>query len=360
MDRRPCFTKRRFLRTSAAAAAALAVPAGAQIAKKPTLNIYCWTEYMPQVIVDGFARKFNVKVVVDRYPSNDEMLAKLKNGTGKYDLIQPSEFVTEGMVKSGKLEELNLAALPNLKNVDPKYLHRRHDPEQRFSVPWLTGPVGIVVNTEKIKEPVRSYAEFFQEKYRKRLLTLADPRNIVAWAFASLGLPINDLTEANLARAKQVLARWFPLVGEFESDNPKIALLNGDADLGLVWSGEAARLIELANAAKGRKKMSYSFTVPAEGTHQFLDSLAIHKGAKNKALAEEFMNYILEPEVGVQLWEEFPYTPVNAASRKLLKPEQLANPASFPPENVKITNFYAIPEELLATLAKLVADVRRG
>lgn len=120
--------------------------------------------------------------------------------------------------------------MPNLKNVDPKYLHRRHDREQRFSVPWLTGPVGIVVNTEKIKEPVRSYAEFFQEKYRKRLLTLADPRNIVAWAFASLGLPINELDRGE-SRAGETGAR--ALVGEFESDNPKIALLNGDADLGL-------------------------------------------------------------------------------------------------------------------------------
>jgi spermidine/putrescine transport system substrate-binding protein len=358
MDDSP-LTRRRFLRTSAAAAAAAwTLPARAHITRKPTLNVYCWTEYMPRVIVDDFARKFNVKVVVDTYPSNDEMLAGLKTANGKFDLIQPSEFVTEGMVKEGKLAELNLAALPNLKNIDPKYLHRRHDPEQRFSIPWLTGSVGIVVNTEKIKEPVRSYAEFFQEKYKGRLLVLADPRNMLTWPFAALGIPINDLTEANLARAKAVLARWLPLVGEYESDNPKTALLNGDADLGLVWSGEAAKLIEIARAFKGRKKMSFSFTVPKEGTHEFLDNLAIPKGAKDKALAEEFMNYVLTPEVGVQLWEEFPYTPVNAAARKLLTPEQLANPASFPPDNVKLTNFHAIPEEMLATLEKLVREVR--
>lgn len=355
-------SRRQFVRASAISMAAAALPAGALafVAKKPTLNIYCWTEYMPQLIVENFAREHNVKVVVDSYPSNREMLDRLKTAEGKYDLIQPSEFVTEGMVKSGKLEELDLGAIPNLKNVDPKYLHRRHDPEQKYSIPWLTGAVGIVVNTEKIKEPVRSYAEFFQEKYRKRLLVLGDPRNILVWAFASLGIPINDLTEANMLRGKKVLEKWLPLVGEYESDNPKTALLNGDADLGLVWSGEAAKLIEIAKAAKGRKKMSFSFTIPKEGTHEFLDNLAIPKGAKDKALAQAFMNYVLEPRAGVQLWEEFPYTPVNAESKKLLTPEQLANPASFPPADAKMTNFYAIPDELFAEVERMVTKVKRG
>src|SRR6185369_7150929 len=125
-----------------------------QAAKKETLSIFCWSEYIPQSVIDGFQKQFNVKCNVENYASNEEMLAKLQAGGAKYDLIQPSEYVIEEMVKNGGLEELNFANIPNLKNLDPKYTKQAHDPEGKFSVPWMAGTVGIVVNTKKIKDPI--------------------------------------------------------------------------------------------------------------------------------------------------------------------------------------------------------------
>jgi spermidine/putrescine transport system permease protein len=348
--------KRRFILLTAAVFAAFALPAHAQ--KRQTLNIFCWSEYIPQSVVDSFAKQHKVKVNVENYASNEEMLAKLQAGGAKYDLIQPSEYVIEEMVKEGKLEELDFSNIPNIKNLEPKFTKMPHDPEGKFSVTWMAGSVGIVVNTNKIKEPVKSYTDVFQDKYKKRIVVLNDNREMVSWALASLGLPINDMSAENLAKAKEVLAKWIPLVKKFDSDSPKTALLNGDVDIGIVWSGEAAKLIEEGKKAKGKKRIAFEYALPSEGAHLFVDSLAVPKGSKNKALAEKFINHVLDPKVSVAVWEEFPYTLVNAEGKKLLKPEQLANPASFPPGDPKLDTFTAVSEEQSAALDKLVTDLK--
>ena len=229
---------------------------------------------MPQEVIDGFTKETGIKVNVENYASNEEMLAKLLAGGSKYDLIQPSEYTIEALIKIGKLEELNLANIPNIKNLDPKFTKLPHDPDGKYCVPWMVGSVGIVVNTAKVKEPVKSYKDVFSGKYKKRIVVLNDTREIVSWALASLGLPINDITPENLEKAKPLLKEWLPQVKVYDSDSPKTALLNGDVDLGIVWSGEAAILY--------KKNKKFQYVLPEEGAHQFIDSLAIPKARRTR------------------------------------------------------------------------------
>lgn len=316
--------------------------------KRSVLNLYCWSEYVPQDVIDGFTKETGIKVNVENYASNEEMLAKLLAG-GKYDLIQPSEYTIEALTKIGKLEELNLANIPNIKNIDPKYLRMPHDPEGKFTVPWMVGSVGIVVNTAKIKDPIKGYQDVFSGKYKKRIVVLNDAREIVSWALNSQGLPINEITSENLEKAKPVLKAWLPQVKVYDSDSPKTALLNGDVDLGIVWSGEAAILY--------KKNKKFSYVLPAEGAHQFIDSLAIPKGAPNKENAEKFINYILRPEVSVKVSKEFPYTNPNAEARKLLTKAEQENPASYPPGEPKLETFKDIGQAA-KDIDKLVTDLK--
>jgi len=322
-----------FLRLCLACALLGLVLADVQAApkKKAGLNLYCWSEYVPQEVIDGFTRETGVKVNVQNYASNEEMLARLQTAAGKYDLIQPSEYTIEALIKAGQLEELNLANIPNIKNLDPAFTKLAHDPEGKYSVPWMSGSVGIVVNTEKVKTPVKSYEDVFDGTHPKRIVVLNDNREIVSWALSSLGLSVNDITPANLEKIKPVLARWLPQVKDYDSDSPKTALLNGDVDLGIVWSGEAAILYE--------KNPKFQYLLPSEHVHRFIDSLAIPKGAANKENAEKFINYILRPEVSVKISNAFPYTNPNAEARNRLTREQLGNPASYPPGNPKLEPF---------------------
>jgi spermidine/putrescine transport system substrate-binding protein len=300
-----------------------------------------------------------VKVNVENYASNEEMLAKLQAGSAKYDLIQPSEYIIEELGKAGKLEELNMANIPNFKNLDPKFIKQAHDPENKYSVTWMAGNVGIAINRTKVKDEIKSYNDVFQDKFKKRIVVLDDSREIVSWALASLGIPINDITVENLEKARPVLAKWLPLVKLFDSDSPKTALLNGDVDLGIIWNGEGAKILEESKKSK-KRKLSFEYVLPSEGAHMFIDSLAIPKGSKNKDLAEKFINHVLEPKVSVEIWQEFPYTLANAEGKKLLKPDQLANPASFPPGEPKLEIFKAVSPELSAAIDKLVTDLKNA
>ena len=324
------------------------LPASAQ-KKKSVLNLYCWSEYVPQSVIDGFTKETGIKVNVENYDSNEAMMAKLIAAKGKYDLIQPSEYIIEALVKAGELETLNMESIPNFKNLDPKYLKQPHDPENKYSVPWMAGTVGIAVNTAKVKEPVKGFKDVFSGKYKKRIVVLNDAREIVTWALNTQGLPINQITPEALEKVKPILKEWLPQVKVYDSDSPKTAMLNGDVDLGIVWSGEGALL------CKRNKKFAY--VLPEEGVHLFIDSLAIPKGAANKDNAEKFINYILKPDVSVKISKDFPYTNPNAEARKLLTKTELENPASYPPGEPKMETFKDIGKAA-KDIDKLVTDLK--
>jgi spermidine/putrescine transport system substrate-binding protein len=312
------------------------------------LNLLAWSEYVPQPVIDGFTRETGIRVNYESFSSNEEMLSKLLSGAARYDLIQPSEYVVQALARAGKLEPLDFSRLPNFRHIGPRYRHLPHDPEQRFSVPWMTGTVGIVVNTERVREPIRGYRDVFQPRFKGRIVVVKDNREMVAWALAVLGAGPNDVTPERLAQVRPILAEWIPLVKVFDSDSPKTPLLNGDCDLGVVWSGEAAHL--------WRQDRKFKYILAEEGAHQFVDNLCIPKDAPNRDAAHAFINYILRPEVSKLISEAFPYTNPNLEARKLLSPDELANPASYPPE-AKLEVFTDIGKTA-AVIDKLVTDLK--
>ena len=129
-------------------------------------------------------------------------IRQLVAGGGKYDLVQPSDYAAEVMIRQKLLAPLDGAKLANRGNLLPEFRRRPHDPEDRFTVPYMSGTVGIVINTEKVKTPVRSYRDVFDARFANRIVVLNDSREIVTWALYSLGMPINKIDAAALAKAR--------------------------------------------------------------------------------------------------------------------------------------------------------------
>jgi spermidine/putrescine-binding protein len=315
------------------------------------LNLYAWSEYIPESVIENFTKETGIKVNYETFSSGEEMLAKLLAGGTRYDLIQPPDYIAEALIKNKMLVALDYKKLPNFKNLLPEFTKMPHDPEQKFTIPYMAGTVGIVVNTDKIKEPITSYADMFSGKYKDRIVVLDDGRELVVAALYTLGIGLNDITEANLAKARPVLAAWFKQVKLFDSDSPKTALLNGDVDLGLVWGGEAAILWS--------EDKKFQYILPAEGAHLFVDVLTIPKRARNVDAAHKFLDYILRPEVSAELSGEFPYTNPNGEARKLLTPEQLGNPGSYPKINKPLDTFRHIGESG-ALIDELITDLKNA
>lgn len=320
--------------------------------KKGELNLFGWSEYVPQAVLDGFTEETGIKVNYETYASGEEMLAKIQAGGARYDLIQPPDYVAEAMIKNGLLVPIQREKLTNYGNLLPEYLGMPHDPEQRYTVPYMVGTVGIVVNTERVKDPVLGYADLFAEKHSGRIVVLDDGRELATAALYTLGKNLNDFSDENLAAVKPVLATWFKRVKLFDSDSPKTALLNGDVDLGLVWGGEAALL--------WKEDKKFQYVLPAEGAHIFVDLLAIPKRARNVENAHLFIDYILRPEVSKLISDDFPYTNPNGAARKLLSPEQLANPASYPKVDRKLDTFRDLGDAAAAKIDELITDLKNA
>lgn len=313
------------------------------------LNLLAWSEYIPQEVIDGFQKETGIKVSYATYSSNEEMLSKLLAGGTQYDLIQPSEYTVEALIRDHKLEALDMDQLPNLSNIDPAFLHLGYDLEQKYSIPYMAGTVGICVNTDKVKTPIHDYSDVFTPTHNQRIVVVNDSREIATWAMEDLGLDINHVNAETLRKITPVLTQWIPMIKVFDSDSPKTSLLNGDVDLGIVYSGDAAYCYE--------QDHKFQYVLPAKGAHRFVDNLCIPAGATHKKEAEMFMNYILRPEVSKIISDQFPYTNPNLAARKLLTPEQLANPASYPKDTGRLEIFHDIGAEG-AEIDQLVTDLR--
>ena len=329
-------------------------PAGAGASnEEKKLNLYCWAEYIPQGVIDDFTKETGIQVSVENYASNEELIGKLLAGGGKYDLIQPSEYAVEVLIKDNQLLPLKQEALTNLGNLAPEFRSMPFDPGNKFSVPFMAGFVGIVVNTDKIKTPIKSFSDVFVPAHKNRIVILDDSREITSWALGEAGLGINDVTPESLAKIRPILQKWLPLVKVYDSDSPKTALKNGDVDIGVVWSGEAALLYN--------DDKKFQFILPQSGAHLFVDNMAIPKTAQHPQTAHLFINYLLRPEVGKRVADDFPYYSPNSAARSLLSPDQLANPASYPPaqEVSRMQTFKDIGEQA-AAMDALVTEIKAG
>jgi spermidine/putrescine-binding protein len=315
------------------------------------LNLFAWSEYIPQSVIDGFEKETGIKVNLETCSSSEEILAKMFAGGTAYDLIQPSDYIAEALIKNKMLVPLDYSKLPNFKNMSPEYLGMPSDPEQKYTIPYMAGTAGIVVNTEKVTEPIKGLNDMFQPKYKNRILVMDDGRELVVAALYTLGLNLNDITEENLEKVRPILAKWLKLVKLFDSDSPKTALLNGDVDIGYVWSGEAAIL--------WNEDKKFQYVLPEEGAHMFVDVLCIPTISKNRDAAHKFLDYIMRPEISAELSNEYPYTNPNSEARKLLSEEQFSNPASYPKLTKKLDTFRHIGESG-ALIDELVTDLKNS
>ena len=335
-----------------AAAALLFAAACTRSAPAPEIDLFAWSEYVPDEVIEGFTAETGIRVNVETFASNEEMLAKLLSGAARFDVVQPSDYTAEALAREGRLRPIDPAKIPNLRNLSPDFLRLPFDPEQKWTVPWMGGTVGIVVDSERVApESIRSFADVFVEAHRGRIVVVDDPREIVSWALAAEGLPIDAIDAASLARVEPLLRRWIPLVRVFDSDSPKTALLGRDVDLGIVWSGEGALLLD--------EDPRFRWILPAEGAHRFVDALAIPSDARNPEGAHRFIDWLLRPEVSARVSSAYPYTNPNLAARRLLTPRQLANPASYPSSEAKLGFFRDVGADAVL-VDQLVARIKAG
>ena len=278
------------------------------------LNIFVWTEYFPQDMLDCFELVYGIKLNRDEYSSNEEMYAKISAGGASYDLVQPTDYIIGLMIRQELLQELDHSKLPNIGNLDAGWMNRDFDPGNKYTIPYLAGTDSIVVNTDAVTDPPQSWADLWKPEYAGRIVFLDDSRVVIGLTLLTLGYDPNTTDPAQLEEAKVKLAQLIPNIKVFDSDSPKTALIAGDVDLGLTWTGEAF----IAN----QENPAIQFIYPKEGSILWQDNWAMLKDASHADAAYAWMNYLMQGDVFWLTIRDFQYINPNTAALEYAKANQ--------------------------------------
>lgn len=299
------------------------------------VNLFVWTEYIPQDIIDCFEMVYGVTVNRDEYSTNEEMYAKISAGSSNYDLVIPTDYIVGLMIRQGLLEKLDMAQLPNWGNLDPNYLGFAFDPNNEYTMPYQAGTDAIVINTDLVSNLPTSWADLWKPEYAGQMVSVDDSRAVIGITLLTLGYDVNTKDPAQLEEAKNKLADLIPGIKLFDSDSPKTALIAGDVALGITWTAEAL-LAQQENPA-------IQYIYPSEGPIVWQDNYAIPAGAPHLDTAYAWLNYSLQGSIFWLMLRDFPYTNPNADALAYAKENQPDLYNSY--INSTITN---TPPEVLA------------
>jgi spermidine/putrescine-binding protein len=270
------------------------------------LNLFVWTEYFPPDMLECFELVYGITLNRDEYSSNEEMYAKVSAGGTAYDLVQPTDYIVGLMIRQDLLQELDQAQLPNMSNFDPGWLNKSFDPGNKYTLPYLAGTDAIVVNTDTVENVPQSWADLWKPEYAGRMIFLDDSRAVIGATLLTLGYDVNTTDPAQLEEAKVKLAELVPNIKAFDSDSPKTALIAGDADLGMVWTGEAF----IAN----QENPAIQYIYPTEGPILWQDNWVMLQGASHADAAYAWLNYTMQGDVFWLTLRDFQYTNPNKAA----------------------------------------------
>lgn len=267
---------------------------------KKVLNVLNWSAYIPDEVVHNFEKKYGIKVNYTTYSSNEELLAKITGSKeGTYDLIFPSDYMVELMIERDLVSKMDIGRVSNLSNIDPAFLNKSYDPNNEYSLPFLSTIVVIAVNRDKVDDNIFGYNDLLNSYYKNNIVLLDDQRIVIGISLLAKGYDMSTTNDLELKDAKEWLLKLKKNVKAYDSDSPKSFFLSDEVDIGLMWNAEA----ELAKLDNSNVEIIY----PMEGHAISTDNFVITKGAKNVDNAYLFIDYILSHDVADEITKEYPY-----------------------------------------------------
>lgn len=321
------------------------------------LYVYNWGEYISDGEDDTmdvnaeFEKKYGIEVIYDTYDNNEVMYSKLKGGGVSYDIVIPSDYMIERMIKEDMLEKIDYSNLENYKYIPEKYRNLRFDPNNEYSVPYTVSYVGLIYNKALVDEAPDSWTALWDEKYTNNILMFGNPRDAFAIAQSILGMDYN--TESSIAWkvAAELLKDQKNVSPNYVNDEVFLKMESGEAAFAPYYVGDFLSMKE--------NNDDLEFVYPKEGVNYFVDGCCILKGSKNKRAAELYIDFLLDPEVAKANAEYICYGSPNTAVYENPEYEYYQNEYLYPEEGSFKTQLFCNPsEETLALMSTLWDDVK--
>lgn len=294
--------------------------------------VYNWGEYLDPEVLTLFEQETGIDVVYEEFETNEILYPKISSGAIAYDVICPSDYMIQRMIENDLLAEINFDNIPNVKNIGKDYMEqsRQFDPENKYSVPYCWGTVGILYNKTMVDEPITSWSVLWDEKYKDNILMQDSVRDAFGVTLKYLGYSLNSTDLDELTEARDLLIKQKPLVQAYVIDQVRDKMIGNEAAIGVIYSGEAI-YTQMENP-------DLEYVIPEEGSNIWIDSWVIPKNAENKENAEKFINFLCRPEIALMNFEYITYSTPNSEARKLIEDEAIRNSEIAFPDLSKYDN----------------------
>ena len=330
---------------------------------KVTINVYNWGQNIADGsdgtmdIIAEFERRYpNIDVNYQTYGSNEELYTKLKNGGISVDVIIPSDYMIARMIEEDMLLELDFGNIPNYKHIDESFKNTAYDPDNKYSVPYTWGTVGILYNTKYVDEAdVTGWELLWNEKYKDKILQFDNSRDAFGVAQYLLGYDVNTTNEAELEACAKKLQEQKPLVQQYVMDQVYDTMINEEAYIATYYAGDCMQMMD--------ENENLAFYLPEDQQFNlFIDAMCIPKCAQEKEAAETFINFLCDPEISGENMNYICYgSPISAA--KDYMDEYLAeSEVVYPSEEILAngTSYSHLPLNVTQLVEKLFMKVRNG
>jgi len=277
------------------------------------VHVHNWGEYIDESIFDIFQEETGIRVNYSTFETNEALYSLLRRGGSNIDVIIPSDYMIARMIDEDMLEELDFSNIPNFSLIDERYKGLGYDPNNRFSVAYMTGTVGIIYNSSLISEPITSWGALFNSNFAGQILMFDNPRDAFGIALKYLGYSLNTVNEDEIREAFDVLVQQRPILQAYVMDQIFDKLEGGEAWLGPYYAGDYLAMAE--------NNPDLMFARPVEGTNFFVDAMCIPKGAENKTNAEIFINFMSRTDIALMNMEYIFYASANFEAAEIFKEE---------------------------------------
>ena len=250
------------------------------------VNVCSWGEYIDESLITQFEEETGIRVNYQTAESNEALYSLIKMGGADFDVIVPSDYMIARLIQEDMLAELNYDHIPNFQKIDPQFTHLSFDPENKYTVPYTWGSVGIIYNTAMVSEPITSWGAMFDEKYAGQVLMINNSRDALMAALCYLGYDINTTDEAQLTEAFDLVktAKDNGVYQAFVMDEIFGKMEGGNAAIAMYYAGDYLTMLE--------NNEDLAFVIPEEGSNWFVDAMCVLKDTQHMAEAEEWINFI--------------------------------------------------------------------
>lgn len=302
---------RKLLRRIAAGAAACVllvtlIVTGRSVKSDRVVNVCSWGEYIDEDLITQFEEETGIRVNYQTAESNEALYSLIKMGGADFDVIVPSDYMIARLIEEDMLAELDYDNIPNFELIDDTYKHLSYDPENKYTVPYTWGTLGIIYNTTMVSEPITSWSAMFDPQYAGQVLMINNSRDAIGAALLSLGYSLNTTDESQLEEAFNLIkqAKDNGVYQAFVMDEVFGKMEGGNAAIAMYYAGDYLTMLE--------NNEDLAFVIPEEGSNWFVDAMCVLKSSQHKAEAEEWINFIASTDANLANMDYIWYASPNA------------------------------------------------